>query len=182
MSAETLEEIVRDSLRPHVDELVRRLLPELVAEAIAGNGAPSTLDVPQDGEQAEAAANGAESPSKATRALPAAPDSRRATKVCRLCNKTKPPEAFDRHRAQCKSCRARRARRRLSEGAAIPEPEEPRPAPTAAELLELQPGGVGNVTARELESWLRENELATIEDGRVILTARAAGLVSALRP
>lgn len=40
--APVLEDAVRDQLRPLVDELVQRLLPELVAEAVNGNGHAGT--------------------------------------------------------------------------------------------------------------------------------------------
>ena len=173
----TLEEIVRDALRPHVEELVRRLAPELVAETL--NGDPSTLGDSQGDLHTETAANGAGSPPKPTAAIAAAPQSPSTReRRCKLCGVTKPIQQFEPHRHQCKQCRRERerSRRQLS-----PEPEEPRPAgPTAAELLAGQKA-TGYVKPRELEEWMTRNELATIEDGRVSLTPYADDLLLALR-
>jgi hypothetical protein len=82
---QTLEALVRDELRGPVQEIVRRLVPELVAEALNG-ATPAPIETKT--------ANGA------TETPP--------TKVCRICGETKPASAFEAGRHQCRACRGRR--------------------------------------------------------------------------
>jgi hypothetical protein len=98
---QTLEALVRDELRAPVQEIVRRLIPELVAEALN-----STTPAP-------AAANGA---------VP-------ATRACKTCGQELPLDRFAPHSHECKRCRnARYPRNRRARGtaAAASETEPPR--------------------------------------------------------
>ena len=88
---QTLEALVRDELRPHVAEIVARLVPELVAEELQLNGA-------------------APAPIEGVNGTTTAP----STKVCTLCGRELPAGSFDRHRNQCKQCRDRERRRQAA--------------------------------------------------------------------
>jgi hypothetical protein len=98
---QSLEALVRDELRGPVSEMVRRLVPELAAEALNGHAPAAEVVIP-----------GAEPPPEpmtaaaASDSAPASTDP--ATKVCKLCGETKPSTAFDRCRHQCRRCRNRR--------------------------------------------------------------------------
>src|SRR5438046_2156455 len=87
---QTLEALVRDELRGPVAELVRRLVHELVAEQLIGG--PSLSSTPR-------ASGGAEETTASSQTT--------AAKVCGICGETKPLDAFERGRRQCKQCRNR---------------------------------------------------------------------------
>jgi hypothetical protein len=96
---QTLEALVKDELRGPVAELVRRLVPELVAEELNGYGPEAT--------------NGSDpSPS---------PSERR----CSHCRELKPLTAFSPSHWVCKECRRREWRERRHRDA---DEEAPRPA------------------------------------------------------
>jgi hypothetical protein len=113
---QTLEALVRDELRGPVSELVRRLVPELVAEQLNG-ATPGPVE--------PAATNGT---------TPAA-------KVCRSCGIEKPADQFDKSRRVCKACRreqgrawedARSARRRERHTPAIAALDDDEEGPRTA--------------------------------------------------
>lgn len=118
-----LEALVRDELRGPVSELVRRLIPQLVAEALTnGAGEPGTETPPRRSEL----------PPQAMRALAAIPEPPQAstgatTKTCRICNETKPAGKFDRGRLVCRACRSRQERERQVQRQASDDEEPPRP-------------------------------------------------------
>jgi hypothetical protein len=85
---QTLEALVKDELRGPVREIVRRLVPELVAETLNGVAA-----APVEVEPASTA-NGA---------TPAA-------KVCRSCGVEKSADQFGKGRRVCKACRREQGR------------------------------------------------------------------------
>jgi hypothetical protein len=98
---QTLEALVRDELRGPVQEIVRRLVPELVAEAL--NGATS---------QPVKTANGStETPS---------------TRVCKTCGHELPLDRFAPHRHECKRCRNARYPRNRRARSTASETEPPR--------------------------------------------------------
>jgi hypothetical protein len=103
---QTLEALVRDELRGPVQEIIRRLIPELVGEQLNGS-APAPLET-----ESASSTNGAPS-----------------TKVCTLCGETKPSAAFNAGRRQCRKCRnARYPRSRRARGSAtavVVSDEEP---------------------------------------------------------
>jgi hypothetical protein len=109
--AQGLEALVRDELRGPVAELVRRLVPELVAETLNGSGPSAAVVLP-----------GADTPPQPTNGAAATPDTSSVstaptTRRCKICGVDKPLSAFGPHRHQCKPCRnpqavARERRRR----------------------------------------------------------------------
>jgi hypothetical protein len=119
---ETLEALVRDELRAPVARLVRKLIPELVAEelndaASAEVGPPTEgLSEPRPTPQERRAEEGK---------APAYPQAAETpTKVCSLCGKAKPLDAFGQGRAQCRSCRSEVEGRRARERKRAEESEE----------------------------------------------------------
>jgi hypothetical protein len=98
---ETLEALVRDELRAPVAALVRRLVPELVAEALNGHRLVSNIS---DTAAAEASAT--------------------AAKTCRVCGRQ--DVRFDRGRRVCRDCRRAQVRERAARRQA--DDEEPHPA------------------------------------------------------
>jgi hypothetical protein len=105
---QTLEALVRDELRAPVAELVRRLIPELVAEQLYAGGP----QLPQE------ATNG----STAT-AVPLP-----IVKRCTRCDETKTLDQFAKGRAQCRRCRADYEKRRQRERRERQAPEDDEPA------------------------------------------------------
>jgi hypothetical protein len=81
---QTLEALVRDELRAPIQEIVRRLVPELVAEALLNGAAPQAADTTET-----------QAPS---------------TKVCRTCGREKPADQFAPNRRVCKVCRREQGR------------------------------------------------------------------------
>jgi hypothetical protein len=113
---QTLEALVRDELRGPVHEIVRRLVPELVAEALNG-AAPAPVT--------------AVGPNGAT----VAP----STRVRKTCERELPLERFAKHRHECKSCRnaryprTRRARATLKASTPVVAGDEEPPYTDAGE-------------------------------------------------
>jgi hypothetical protein len=101
---ESLEALVRDELRAPVAELVRRLVPELVAEQVNGGGPPT-----ENPSRGGAAPNGATKASKGSPDYPPAP---RARKTCASCGEVKDAIAFGGRRRVCRRCRGRQERER----------------------------------------------------------------------
>jgi ribosomal protein L37AE/L43A len=117
---ESLEEIVRAELREPVAELVRRVVLDLAREEAEAqlarlgaslNGGPRAA--------AEMVLSGPQSPQDTTEALAKVSDFPRALeaarRLCHLCQKEKPAEAFERGRWQCRDCRRVAARRHYHE-------------------------------------------------------------------
>jgi hypothetical protein len=137
--AESLEEIVRAELREPVAELVRRVVLDLAREEAEAqlsrlraslNGGPGAA-------AAEMVPSGPQSPQEATGALaegsvsPPMPQ-----RLCRACGETKPAEAFERGRWQCRDCRRVTARRHYRDRQA-----RARSVVRAANGAELEPAG-----------------------------------------
>ncbi len=135
-----LEQLVRDELRVPVAELVRRLVPELVAEAL--NGAASTS-------------------ADATRGT-----ARAETKLCNLCDVSKPLFEFDPGRRQCKACRRDAVKRRARERRTTPADEEPHQAPR--QVHEGRPGEHRRMT----DEFFRERRRELIEQAPVTTEER----------
>ena len=109
-----LEQLVRSELRPQVEQLIERLLPEIVHEVVAQsvNGAGMVRERRRG--VADATTTVAQGPNK----------------VCGLCGRTEPDVRFDPGRRQCRTCRTRQQRER-SKAKAAGEAESHSPAPAA---------------------------------------------------
>jgi hypothetical protein len=148
---QTLEALVKDELRGPVREIVRRLVPELVAETLNGVAA-----APVEVEPASTA-NGA---------TPAA-------KVCRSCGVEKSADQFGKGRRVCKACR-REQGRAWEDARAARRREQRTHAPAAAldddgrvPVPELAPGPRARRSASSKRGyWLRPSVLAQLERER----------------
>jgi hypothetical protein len=112
-----LEAVVRDELRPYVEAIVHRLVPELVAETLNGF-APAAEKVPGGHELRQEATSG----SRAADPLGAADAP--TTKTCSRCGRSLPLDRFAPGRRQCRSCRNAQAlkRERARRREAVPFP------------------------------------------------------------
>jgi hypothetical protein len=109
---ETLEDLVRAELRPVVGDVVRLLVLDLAREelgriAASLNGRPrrpTEMVLPGSQEHQElprALGEGSDPPENGAAPL----------RRCRGCDETKPPDAFEAGRHECRACRAARKRR-----------------------------------------------------------------------
>jgi hypothetical protein len=147
---ESLEALVKDELRGPVSELVRRLVPELVAEALNGT-ADSTEGTPP------APPRNAQERTNACAPIPESPPA--STKTCSLCGIAKSLDHFARGRRQCRACRRAYERRRLAERAREQDDAEPHPAASP------QTGRKGALS-RERDNVWRERRAALIDEAR----------------
>jgi hypothetical protein len=103
--APDLEALVREALREPVAALVRRLVPELVAEQLNGPADLAAL-------VAAAAPERAEEPPPAAEATPARGETSAVLRRCGACGESKPLPEFSPQHYVCKSCRRVQERER----------------------------------------------------------------------
>jgi hypothetical protein len=114
-----LEALVRAELREPIAALVRRLVPELVAEQVNGhaNGAQVVPAAPERPQEAPSATEGS----------PIRGETLEGLRACSTCGEPKPPGEFSPGHYACKACRRpqerERARRRAAAKASEAEPE-----------------------------------------------------------
>jgi integrase-like protein len=118
---QSLEALVKDELRGPVSELGRRLVPELVAEAL--NGAAAGAEMPLSGSLV---------PPATTKASDATPDPP-PTKRCNGCNRDLRASAFSPKHYRCRECRRREWRE--GEQRRWAEAEEPAAGQTSGERM-----------------------------------------------
>ena len=138
--APNLEALVREELRAPVAELVRKLIPELIAEQL--NGHALSIDgvartaaraTPSEADSVKAAIapvaptapERAEEEPRAAEATPERGEPSAGLTTCSACGETKPPEEFSPGHYACKVCRRvqerERARRKRAAEASEPE-------------------------------------------------------------
>lgn len=115
-----LEAMVKHELRGPVHELVRRLVPELVAEELNGKvtmAVTTTVMAPETAEETPEAAE----------ATPDPGGKGEPSRRCSRCKAEKPPSEFTAGHYECKACRRTeerdRARRKKAAAEEATEPE-----------------------------------------------------------
>jgi hypothetical protein len=116
--AQQLEDLVRAELREPVRDLVARLVPELVAEALNGHTASAPMPLRLRS-----------APAEATVAPTATPDPPPGQKRCSGCGQLKPTSDFRPSSARCRTCRAAYERRRVAAKRGRQQQDRPEPDP-----------------------------------------------------